>query len=169
MQRRIFEEKHIMGANMSTNRSGATFHYYFGKTVGALPNGRKAWLPLADGSLSPVQGSDLKGPTAVINSASKVNHTEINRNTLLNMKIPPSLIKTREGKQKFISLIKTYFDRGGYHIQFNLIENSILLDAKKHPENYRDLLVRVAGYSTYFVDLLPEVQDEIIARTAQPF
>jgi formate C-acetyltransferase len=154
-----------MGPNMTTNRSGATFHYYFGKTVGALPNGRGAWEPLADGSLSPVQGMDLKGPTAVVNSASKVNHTEVNRCTLFNMKFPRNLIQSREGMNKLHSLVKTYFDRGGYHIQFNLQYQDELIKAKKNPEKHRDLLVRVAGYSAYFVDLSSEVQDEIIRRT----
>jgi len=81
------------------------------------------------------------------------------------MKLTPSILQSREGLQKFIALIKTYFGRGGYHVQFNLMGQEILLEAKKHPEQYRDLLVRVAGYSAYFVDLSPETQDEIIART----
>ena len=165
VQRRIHQEKHVMGPNMTTNRSGATFHFYFGKTIGALPNGRRAWEPLADGSLSPVQGMDLNGPTAVVNSASKINHTEVCRATLFNMKFPRNIIQTREGINKLLSLIKTYFDRGGYHIQFNLQSQDELLKAKKNPEKHRDLLVRVAGYSAYFVDLSPEVQDEIIRRT----
>ncbi len=165
VQRRIYQEKHVMGPHMSTNRSGATFHTYFAKAVGALPSGRKAFDALADGSLSPVQGMDVKGPTAVINSASKINHTEINRSTLFNLKFPPSMIQTREGMKKLIALTKSYFDRGGYHIQYNLLGQEVLLKAKKNPEQHRDLLVRVAGYSAYFVDLSPEVQDEIIRRT----
>jgi formate C-acetyltransferase len=132
--------------------------------VGALPDGRKAFEPLADGTLSPMRGMDVKGPTAVINSASKINHTEIATSSLFNMKITRSIVRSREGQRKLASLIKTYFNRGGYHIQFNLMGQEMLCDAKEHPEKYRDLLVRVAGYSAYFVELSPEVQDEIIAR-----
>jgi pyruvate-formate lyase len=81
------------------------------------------------------------------------------------MKFPPNLLKTEEAKRKLLVLIRTYFDRGGYHIQFNMINKETLLDAKAHPENYRDLVVRIAGFSAYFVDLIPAVQDDIIART----
>jgi formate C-acetyltransferase len=169
LQRRLNQEKHPLGENSRTIRGGATHHFYAGGTVGALPDGRKAWEPLADGSLSPVQGADKKGPTAVINSATKVNHTEVNTSTLFNMKFMPGILQSREGLQKLASLIKTYFDRCGYHVQFNLMGQEVLREAKKHPERYRDLLVRVAGYSAYFVELAPEVQDEIIARTEQAF
>ncbi len=165
IQRRIYQEKNPLGANLTTGRVGGTLHYAFGKTVGALPDGRKAWQPMADGFLSPMRGMDVKGPTAVINSATKVNHTEVASGALFNMKIPGTILQNRQGLQKLISLIKTHFDRGGYHIQFNLMGQKILLEAKKHPEKYRDLLVRVAGYSAYFVELSPAVQDEIIART----
>jgi formate C-acetyltransferase len=164
-QRRIVQEKTSFGTSMRALRGGATHHYYLGKTVGALPDGRKAYWPLADGSLSPTQGVDIKGPTAVINSATKVNHTEVAVSSLFNLKFPPTIIQSREGIWKFVTLVKTYFDNGGYHVQFNLMGQETLLDAKKHPEKYRDLLVRVAGYSAYFVELSPEVQDEIIART----
>ncbi|MBI2957309.1 MAG: glycyl radical protein [Chloroflexi bacterium] len=165
LQRRIHQEKELTGFPVRIGRGGATQHYAIGKMVGALPDGRKACEPLADGSLSPMRGADLKGPTAVINSASRVNHTESNTSTLFNIKINPANLGSRENLRKLISLIKTYFERGGYHIQFNLIGRDTLLEAKKHPENYRDLVVRVAGYSAFFVELVPEVQDEIIART----
>ena len=112
-----------------------------------------------------MRGADTKGPTAVINSASKVNHTEKVTCTLFNMKFLPSSLTTEQSKQNFIALIETYFNRGGYHIQFNLIDNQTLVEAKKHPEQHKDLVVRVAGYSAYFVDLSPGVQDEIMART----
>jgi formate C-acetyltransferase len=164
MQRRIAQEKHPLGSNQRIHRGGATQHYYLGLTVGALPDGRKAFEPLADGTLSPMRGADVKGPTAVINSASKVNHNEIATSSLFNMKITRSIVRSRDGQRKLASLIKTYFNRGGYHIQFNLMGQEMLLEAKKHREKYRDLLVRVAGYSAYFVELSPEVQDEIIAR-----
>ncbi|MBI2958171.1 MAG: hypothetical protein HYY32_04935 [Chloroflexi bacterium] len=164
-QRRVHQEQSIHGFPVRTAKGGATQHYAQGKVVGALPDGRKAGEPLADGALSPMRGADVKGPTAVICSASKVNHTELNASALFNLKINPAGLKTPENTQKFIGLIKTYFDRGGYHIQFNLIPREELLDAREHPERHRDLLVRVAGYSAYFVELVPEVQDEIIART----
>jgi formate C-acetyltransferase len=120
---------------------------------------------LADASLSPMRGVDVKGPTAVINSASKVNHTEEASYTLFNMKITPTIMKTKEGMRKVIALMKTFFDRGGYHIQFNMMGQQVLCEAQKHPEQHRDLLVRVAGYSAYFVELSPEIQNDIIART----
>lgn len=164
-QRRIDQEKHALGVKMRSGRGGATTHALLGKTIGALPDGRKSGEPLADGSLSPMRGADLKGPTAVINSASKINHTEEASYTLFNMKIMPSLLKTQNGLRKFIALVKTYFNRGGYMIQFNIMGQQVLLEAKKHPEQYRDLLVRVAGYSAYFVELSAEIQDDIVSRT----
>lgn len=165
VQRRINQEKHVLGQNFSSGRDGATVHIAFGKTVGALPNGREDGRPLADATLSPAQGVDFKGPTAVINSATKVNHTESARNSLLNMKISPNILKSTEGLQKLLSLVKVHFNRGAYHIQFNIIGQDVLLEAKKNPEAHRDLLVRVAGYSAYFVELSPVIQDEIISRT----
>ncbi|MBI4330781.1 MAG: DUF3029 family protein [Chloroflexi bacterium] len=145
---------------------GLTRHRYFGKTVGALPEGRRAYEPLADGSLSPMRGMDVKGPTAVLNSAAKVDLLG-REATVLNQKFFRSAVADRDGIQKLLALVKTYFDRYGYHIQFNLFDPQTLLDAKKHPENYRDMIVRVAGYSAYFVELSSEIQDEIIARTTQ--
>ncbi len=121
-------------------------------------------MPLADGSVSPMRGTDLKGPVAVVRSATKVDHIGCD-STLLNMSISPTLVQNRDGISKFISFLKTYFDLGGYHIQFNMMGKEVLLEARKHPEQYRDLMVRVAGYSAYFVLLAPEVQDEIIYRT----
>jgi pyruvate-formate lyase len=153
------------GKPMYSVRGGATQHYWGGMTVSALPDGKKAWEPTADATLSPVQGMDHNGPTAVFLSATKCNQHEYAMTTLLNMKIMPSMLRTKEGIRKFLALIKTYFDRGGWHVQFNMIDQEVLIDAKKHPEKHRDLLVRVAGYSAFFVELSPKVQDEIIART----
>jgi pyruvate-formate lyase len=133
--------------------------------MGALPDGRKAWTAIADGALSPVQGVDVKGPTAVILSATKVNQMEYATSALMNMKVSPSVLQTPAGIKKFNALIKTFFDRGGWHLQFNTIGRETLIQAKLHPEQYKDLLVRVAGYSAYFVELSSEVQDEIICRT----
>lgn len=166
-ERRIAQTKHATGEKPSVIRGGASKHYYHGKGVGALPDGRKAYEPLADGSLSPMRAMDTEGPTAVIKSASKINHTEHATDSLLNMKLSPSMLKNNEGLSKGIALVKTYFNRGGYHIQFNMMGNEILKKAKEKPEKYQDLLVRVAGYSAYFVDLSEMVQDEIIARTEQ--
>ncbi len=150
------------------HRGGATWHYLAGKTCGAFPDGRKAGQPFADANVSPMAGTDHKGPTAVINSASKLDH-KASLDSLFNMKFPPHLLKSDENKLKLLALIKTYFGRGGYHIQFNMVSKDELLDAKAHPEAHRDLIVRVAGYSAYFVDLVPSVQDDIIARTEHVF
>jgi pyruvate formate-lyase/glycerol dehydratase family glycyl radical enzyme len=147
-------------------RGGASWHYIAGKTCGAFPDGRKAGRPMADATVSPVGGSDKKGPTAIINSASKLS-PDASLTSLFNMKFPPHLMKSDENKEKVLALIKTYFNRGGYHIQFNMIDKNNLLDAKQHPENFRDLVVRVAGFSAYFTDLAPQVQDDIISRTEQ--
>ena len=133
--------------------------------VGALPDGRKAREPLADGILSPSQGKDTKGPTAIMISATKMNHLEHAIATLHNVKLSPSTIRTREGINKFLSLIKTYFDMGGWHLQFNMMGQEALIEAQKHPEEHKDLVVRVAGYSAFFVDLSPDVQNDIIRRT----
>ncbi|MBI2846837.1 MAG: hypothetical protein HYX82_03050 [Chloroflexi bacterium] len=156
----------IWGKCLTVARHGTAYHYWAGKVVGALPDGRKARTPLADGGVSPMAGRDTRGPTAVLNSISKLdgNACEV---AVLNQKFPPAVLQTKEGMKKLLALIKTFFDRYGYHIQFNILDKKTLLDAKKHPEKYRELLVRVAGYSAYFVELSPDLQDEIIARTEQ--
>lgn len=140
-----------------------TTHVPMGKEVGALPSGRKAGYPLADG-ISPSQGMDKNGPTAVMKSVSRINHENHPTGTLLNQKFNPDALATDENIENFINLVKTYFDLGGYHVQFNVIGADTLKEAKANPEKYPDLLVRVAGYSAYFVELNPEIQDEIIAR-----
>jgi formate C-acetyltransferase len=140
-----------------------TVHIYFGKAVGATPDGRKAGEPVSEG-VSPVQGADRKGPTAVIKSVSKIDHARTG-GTLLNQKFTPHLLADEDGLDKLGSLIRTYFKLDGHHIQFNVISSETLRDAQKHPEKYRDLIIRVAGYSDYFVDLSPELQNEIIKRT----
>jgi pyruvate formate-lyase/glycerol dehydratase family glycyl radical enzyme len=159
------EPRDIAGYPMMISRNGASGHFYVGMAMGALPDGRKAGEAIADAALSPVQGRDVKGPTAVILSATKINQLEYATSALMNMKIAPNSLHTREGLRKYIALIKTFFDRGGWHIQFNTISRQTLLDARKRPEQYKDLLVRVAGYSAFFVELSPEVQNEIISRT----
>lgn len=135
-----------------------------GKRVGALPNGRLSGLSLADGGVSPCQGADIKGPTAVINSAGKVDHVSI-FGTLFNMKFNPSAMKTREDLLNFLAMINTYFGAyNGKHIQFNVVGRDTLLDAQVHPENHRNLVVRVAGYSAFWIELERVLQDEIITR-----
>ena len=140
-----------------------TCHVYFGSVIGATPDGRLAWQPLSEG-ISPVQGADRHGPTAVIKSAAKMDHVRTG-GTLLNQKFTPQLLKDDEGLDKLVHLVRTYFKLDGHHIQFNVVEAATLRAAQQHPENYRDLIVRVAGYSDYFCDLGRALQDEIIART----
>jgi pyruvate formate-lyase/glycerol dehydratase family glycyl radical enzyme len=142
-----------------------SLHHSYGARVGALPSGRLAKKSLADGSMSPAQGCDAHGPTAVIKSAGKIDQYPILA-TLLNIKFQPTILKTREDMRKLIALIKTYFDFGGKHIQFNVVDQGTLLEAQAHPELHRNLIVRVAGYSAYFIELDRGVQDEIIKRTA---
>ncbi len=154
---------HYVDAPHSVSSHGA-----MGRKVGALPSGRLAWISLADGNMSPSQGMDKKGPTSVILSAGKINQLPM-QGSLLNQKIHPSCLKTKDDLKKFLALIKTYLiSLGGKHIQFNVIDKKILLDAQTSPERYLDLVVRVAGYSALWVELDRVVQDEIIARTEQP-
>jgi formate C-acetyltransferase len=131
--------------------------------VGATPDGRLAQEPLSEG-ISPFQGADRKGPTAVLNSALKIDHLKTG-GTLLNQKFTPDFFRDQQAIQKVIHLIRSYFKRNGHHIQFNVVSADTLRDAQKHPEKYQDLIVRVAGYSDYFNDLGPALQDEIIRRT----
>lgn len=140
-----------------------TVHIYFGKMTGATPDGRKAFEPLSEG-ISPVQGADRFGPTAVIKSAAKIDHLRTG-GTLLNQKFTPQLLADDEGINKLCHLIRTYFKMDGHHMQFNVVTAETLREAQKHPEKYRDLIVRVAGYSDYFVDLSIDLQNEIIRRT----
>jgi len=140
-----------------------TCHVYFGSVTGATPDGRSASLPLSEG-ISPVQGADRHGPTAVIRSASKMDHLKAG-GTLLNLKFAPSLVANEEGVDKWSHLVRSYFKMDGHHIQFNVVRADTLRAAQKNPEQHRDLIVRVAGYSDYFCDLSPALQEEIITRT----
>ena len=134
-----------------------------GLIVGALPSGRKAGTPLADG-VSPEQGTD-RAPTEVIKSVTAFDHARHENGLLLNMKFHPAVLQNDEGLRKLVALIRTYFDLGGWHIQFNCVSADTLRDAQQHPENYPGLMVRVAGYSAYFNDLSKETQNDIISRT----
>jgi len=151
------------GGSYRINLLPTTVHIYFGKVVGATPDGRKSGEPLSEG-VSPVQGADRKGPTAVIKSVSKIDHVRTG-GTLLNQKFAPELLADEEGLDKLAHLIRTYFRLDGHHIQFNVVNADTLRDAQKHPEKYMDLMIRVAGYSDYFVNLSTELQNEIIRRT----
>jgi pyruvate formate-lyase/glycerol dehydratase family glycyl radical enzyme len=151
------------GGTYRINLLPTTVHVYFGKVVEATPDGRKSAEPLSEG-VSPVQGADQKGPTAVIKSVSKIDHARTG-GTLLNQKFAPELLADEEGLDKLAHLIRTYFKLDGHHIQFNVISADTLRDAQKHPEKYRDLLVRVAGYTDYFINLNEQLQNEIIKRT----
>jgi formate C-acetyltransferase len=139
-----------------------------GKVCGATPDGRCAGEPLADG-ISPAPGRDKNGPTAVLNSASRLDHTFAGNGALLNQKFHPSAMEGEQGLANLSSLVRAYFSNKGSHLQFNVISRETLLDAKKNPENYRNLVVRVAGYSAHFVNLSSDIQDDIISRTDQKF
>jgi pyruvate formate-lyase/glycerol dehydratase family glycyl radical enzyme len=151
------------GGFYQINLLPTTVHIYFGRMTMASADGRKASEPLSEG-ISPVQGADRKGPTAVLKSASKMDHIRTG-GTLLNQKFTPNLLADEEGIDKLAHLIRTYFKLDGHHIQLNVVSAEMLRDAQKHPEKYRDLIVRVAGYSDYFVDIDPDLQNEIIKRT----
>ena len=153
------------GGAYRVNYLSTTCHVYFGSVTGATPDGRKAWEPLSDG-ISPVQGADRRGPTAVIKSASKMDHARTG-GTLLNQKFTPRTVEGEEGLDNLAHLVRAYFKLDGHHIQFNVVTAETLREAQAHPECHRDLIVRVAGYSDYFCDLTTALQDEIIARTEQ--
>jgi len=167
----VFEYFHDAVSGRPTPRGGihrinmlpTTSHVYFGNVTGATPDGRKAYVPLSEG-ISPFQGVDRQGPTAVIKSASKIDHLRTG-GTLLNQKFSPEFFEDEGSYQKLTALIRSYFSLDGHHIQFNVVSAETLRDAQKNPEMYRDLIVRVAGYSDYFNDLGEDLQNEIIRRT----
>jgi len=145
------------------NMLSTTCHIYFGKVLGATPNGRLAGKSISDGT-SPSHGCDINGPSAVIRSLTKLDHTR-SGGTLLNQRFLPSLLKRDADIEKLGSLIRSYFKRGGHHIQFNVVDTATLKAAQKNPEDYKDLLVRMAGYSDYFNDMNADLQQEVIDRT----
>jgi formate C-acetyltransferase len=151
------------GGTYHINLLPTTCHIYFGSVVGATPDGRRAWQPLSEG-ISPVQGADRRGPTAVMRSVAKMDHARTG-GTLLNQKLTPGLMDGEEGLDKFVHLVRSFFKLDGHHVQFNVVDADTLRAAQQDPEAYRDLIVRVAGYSDYFCDLSKALQDEIIART----
>lgn len=156
----------IKGSCYHMNMLSTTCHIYFGKMLGASADGRHAFLPISDGT-SPSHGSDTHGPTAVVKSLGKLDQS-FSGGTLLNQRLIPQILKKEEDLVKLGQLVRAYFSLGGHHIQFNIVDTATLRDAQKHPEQYRDLMVRVAGYSDYFNDLCADYQEEIIARTENP-
>lgn len=153
----------VCGGTYRIDMLPTTCHVYFGEVTGATPDGRKAGMPQSEG-ISPVQGTDRLGPTGVIKSAGKMDHLRTG-GTLLNQKFSPSVVGSEESLDKWAQLVRAYFKMDGHHIQFNVVDAKTLRDAQKNPENYKDLIVRVAGYSDYFNDLGEALQNEIIERT----
>jgi formate C-acetyltransferase len=159
----VFGRKNTKGGSYQINLLPTTCHVYFGSVIGATPDGRRAWKPLSEG-VSPVQGADRHGPTAVLRSVAKMDHVRTG-GTLLNQKLTPNMLADDSGLEKLVQLVRTYFKLDGHHIQFNVVDVETLREAQLHPEQHRDLIVRVAGYSDYFCNLSESLQDEIIART----
>ncbi|MFC2662081.1 MAG: pyruvate formate lyase family protein, partial [Eubacterium sp.] len=157
-----------LGVHIDLRYVPFTSHVPFGKVVSATPNGRHAYTPLSDGS-SASQGADINGPTAVLESNFHTKNRGNNYRAarLLNIKLSPSAVKGKEGTEKLVQFLEGFRDLKLWHVQFNVLNTSTLIDAQKHPENYRDLLVRIAGYSAYFTELSKDLQDDIIARTEQ--
>jgi formate C-acetyltransferase len=171
LMRRVFDAVHDIVDGRPNTRGGAhhlnylstTCHVYFGSKVGATPDGRHAWQPVSDG-ISPVQGTDTQGPTAVLTSAARMDHARTG-GTLLNLKFTPSLLDDDDALKRLAAVVRGYFSLAGHHLQFNVVTADVLRQAQADPERHRDLIVRVAGYSDYFCDLTTPLQDEIIART----
>ncbi len=152
---------------VSLDQYTKSIHNLMGLLTGALPTGKKDGVALTDGSLSAMLGTDTKGATALVMSATKGNDAVKWCATHMNMKLPPNQLDTRQGRDGLLNLVRTLFKNGGYHIQFNVLDTEMLRDAQKHPEKYRDLVVRVAGFSAFFTQLHVGVQNEIIERTLQ--
>lgn len=162
--RAVERHRNYRGGKYQPGLYSVTSHTIFGAVVGALPNGRKAGEPVSP-SVSPAQGMNISGPTATLKSAAKINYELVTNGAALNLKFNPTSFKGEKDMQVFHSLLRTFFDLGGMHLHCNIVDKQTLLAAKEHPEEYQDLIVRVAGYSARFIDLLPVIQDEIISRT----
>lgn len=175
IMRQVFEFYRKSVTGRRNNRGGSyrinmlptTCHVYFGDVMIASPNGRHAHKPVSEG-ISPEKGADTHGPTAVIKSCAKMDHLATG-GTLLNQKFTPSVVAGEQGLDQMANLIRSYFNLDGHHIQFNVVDRETLINAQKHPDEYRDLIVRVAGYSDHFRNLSKTLQDEIIERTEQSF
>ena len=163
----VTDRPNMNGGFYRINMLPTTCHVYFGEVMIASPNGRLAHKPVSEG-ISPEKGGDTNGPTAVIKSAAKMDHLQTG-GTLLNQKFTPSVVAGDDGLEQMANLVRTYFNMDGHHIQFNIIDKETLIKAQKDPAGYKDLIVRVAGYSDHFRNLSKELQDEIINRTEQTF
>lgn len=166
-RKEVTGRKNMNGGFYRINMLPTTCHVYFGEVMTASPNGRLAHKPVSEG-ISPEKGADTNGPTAVVKSAAKMDHLQTG-GTLLNQKFTPGVVAGDEGLTQMANLVRTYFNMDGHHIQFNVIDRQTLIDAQNNPEEYKDLIVRVAGYSDHFRNLSRELQDEIINRTEQCF
>ncbi|MFA5010521.1 MAG: pyruvate formate lyase family protein [Ignavibacteria bacterium] len=164
----VSSQKNYLGKPYDPSMLAISTHTPFGKVCGATPDGRHAGDSLADGVTSPYPGTDTNGPISVLLSAGKIDHTKI-RGGLHNMKLHPAAVKGIQGSKKLLSLIKSYFQYPAFQIQFNIVDSRMLKDAQEHPDNYRDLIVRVAGFSAFFVELSKSIQDQIIERTEHGF
>lgn len=160
----VFTHLNYFGVPYTPGALSISAHPIFGKACGALPDGRRARISLCDAGVSAFPGTDTSGPTSLVLSASKIDALPT-LSVLFNMKFHPTALKGIEGAKNLLSLIKTFFDLGGWHVQFNVVDTEMLKDAQLHPENFRGLIVRVAGFSAYWVELSRQVQDEIIDRT----
>jgi len=167
LQERMYQEKNPFGTPLWAGRSGAMAHVTFGRRTGPLPSGHKAGEPIADGFCSPSQGCDTHGPTCVFNSASKAVHVKNSTAALMNMKFDKSLFRNKDNIRNLGALLEEYFTNGGFHVQINIIDQDLLVDASKHPEKHPNLMVRVAGYSAFFVELPRGLREEIISRTSE--
>jgi 4-hydroxyphenylacetate decarboxylase large subunit len=158
------EHLSLYGKPLYSCQISVSTHGPMGAVTLATPDGRLSGTTFSDGSVSAYPGTDRNGPYALFSSASCYDHS-LSQNSQLNMKIHPSAIQGREGARKFLELIKAYLRKGGFHVQFNIVDSRMLKDAQQHPENYRNLMVRVAGFTQYWVELGKQIQDEVIART----
>jgi formate C-acetyltransferase len=150
-------------ATFALSMSSVTGNVAFGKSVGALPDGRKASLPVNNG-VSPSNGTEKQGPTAVINSEAKLPSCWCQKGTIFNMRLTPESLKTPEGRKRALALVKSHFKNNQFHIQFNVLGDSTLMEAQKNPEQYKDLMVRISGYSAFFTPLNEELQKDVIER-----
>lgn len=166
-QKEVTGRKNMLGGTYRVNMLPTTCHVYFGDVMMASANGRLAHVPVSEG-ISPEKGADVNGPTAVIKSCAKMDHLQTG-GTLLNQKFTPGVVAGEEGLDQMANLVRAYFNMDGHHIQFNVIDRETLIAAQKNPEEYKDLIVRVAGYSDHFRNLSKALQDEIINRTEQSF
>lgn len=166
-QKTVTGRPNMKGGTYRVNMLPTTCHVYFGEVMNSSPNGRLAQKPVSEG-ISPEKGADVNGPTAVIKSCSKMDHLRTG-GTLLNQKFTPSVVKGEEGLDNMANLVRAYFNMDGHHIQFNVIDRETLIRAQQNPDEYKDLIVRVAGYSDHFRNLSKALQDEIIERTEQSF